>query len=29
MPTAEAGRALAPLVTDAARGVEELLRAEL
>jgi DNA-binding IclR family transcriptional regulator len=29
MPTAEAGRALAPLVTAAARTVEELLRAEL
>ncbi|HEY0542273.1 MAG TPA: IclR family transcriptional regulator [Actinoallomurus sp.] len=29
MPTAEAGRTLAPLVTDAARAVEELLRAEL
>jgi DNA-binding IclR family transcriptional regulator len=29
MPTADAGRALAPYVTDAARTVEELLRAEL
>jgi DNA-binding IclR family transcriptional regulator len=29
MPTADAGRALAPYVTDAARTVEQLLRAEL
>jgi DNA-binding IclR family transcriptional regulator len=29
MPTADAGRALAPHVTDAARTVEQLLRAEL
>jgi len=29
MPTADAGRALAPYVTDAARTVEELLRTEL
>jgi hypothetical protein len=29
MPTADAGRALSPLVMDATRTVEELLRAEL
>jgi hypothetical protein len=29
MPTADAGRALAPYVTDAARTIEQLLRAEL